>query len=442
MRNLAKTIHFEQSHIALKEQIYVLWKKYNKKRHAFYILWLGLFVMAFMIGFDALIVQDPYPFVFARVVAVGVFLPALGLLHILSQLQFHVQNIFQSFLILLGPVIYHTQYLYYVFFHKHEKVDIYFIGLLIGLFCGSFIIHKFRIEQMVFNSFGIVTSLIVAILFEEKTDLVYIILVCNIGAIFMCIYFRRDFINNLYSTYSLLKVMVPAKVAQILVVSHETIAAQEHFKPRQHFAVCLCADWRNFQKIANTRSSNEVSEMLEKFYDNVLVYLERLIPTNNFYFSWTADELFIVFFNDQDDPKEVSRDALIFCQALVTEIFEAARHDCGHEICFDVGMASGIGLLGLQGPRQMKKTVITGEMPGRSKRFQEEAKRVRFELKSSGPPILILDQALYQFARETGILELANFYKHKAKTKDILDVECYLWQAGKSVNDALLKKLV
>ena len=226
--------------------------------------------------------------------------------------------------------------------------------------------------------------------------------------------------------------MVPRRVAEFLAVTQETTEGTEHFKPKERFTVCLCADWRNFQKLASSLPNEKISELLEGFYDQALSMLERLVPSENYYFHWTADELFVVFFAEAGPPSEVLRDALKFSHALATETFLWSQDGSLPEIRFDIGLAAGIGLLGLQGPKLMKKTTISGEVAGRSKRFQNEAKRMRRSLGEDSPPILVVDEQLYAATKETDLFDSAEFHPIRAQTKDITNLVCYYWSSRSS----------
>lgn len=423
------------------DKIYDLWQQKHKLRHGAFVLALAMYVMIFMVFFDYLFVKNPLPFIYARIATVALLFPSFLLTLALpkSSLTPRVSYFLKSCLLLAGPIFFHLQYFYFVFIHQHEKVSVYFTGLLLIIFYGSFVLHRFAKEQLIFNMTGIIGTLPFVFLYREKADLAYIVIVSHLVSVFVFTYFRKDFINNLQSIYNLLQTMVPKQVAEILAISNKTTDTTDHFRPQNRFTVCLCADWRNFQRLASVRSSDEVSLMLEKFYDNVVITLDRLVPSNNYYFNWTADELFIIFFDDKDAKDRVLRDALVFAEALVTEVYDKSRQEVGIDIEFDVGMASGIGLLGLQGPRHMKKTTITGAVAGRAKRFQTEAKRLRIQHFPTGKPILVVDDMIYQFQKGSPISNLLPFLSTTAQTKDIKDLVCYFSSGQKKAAVPMLK---
>ncbi len=412
-----------------QRRIYQMWQANHRHRHATYVLGLCVYVMLLMIFFDQLFVRDAVPFAWARVVALFVLLPSLYLNRRFAKRPSSrsTKSSLQSFLLLTGPLVCHIQYFYFVFVLQHEKVLVYFTGLLMVVFYGSFVLHKFRREHYIFGFFGILSTIPFAFIYPERADLAYITIVSHLVAAFIFLYFRRDFVANLDAIFNLVRMMVPARVAEILAISQGTAEATNLSKPDQRFVVCLCADWRNFQQITQLYSNDEVSMMLERFYDSVLDGLDRLVPSNNYYFNWTADELFVIFFAEADESNEILRNALNFSKLLATEIFRNAQKHPSFEICFDIGMACGMGLLGLQGPKHMKKTTITGEVAGRSKRLQNEAKRLRRVLDSSGPPIVVIDERLRTYSEENGIFPQGELQEIRAQTKDIRNLLCYYW---------------
>lgn len=409
------------------QKIYNLWQKQNKIRHAFFILGLGNYVTVFMLLFDYLFVQNPVPFILSRLLVLLVFCPAfLYCLRAHFAAASHLKG--DDVLLALVPCVLHIQCFYLVFVLPHEKVQVYFTGLLLIIFYGTFVLHKFRNQQLAFNILGAMATIPFAFVYPQYTDFVYITVVCHLVACFIFVYFRRDFKDNLASISNLLLAVVPAKVAETLATSHNPLGENHLFKARERFTVCLCADWRNFQQLALTRTSDELSEMLEIFYDSVLQTLEQQIPTNNYYFNWTADELFIIFFaEDEKQTEQPMRDALVFAKTLATHVFEDFCKKLGTKVYFDVGLSSGKGLLGLQGPRYMKKTTIAGEVGGRSKRFETEAKRLRDEQPTPISPGLVMDENLYHFGVQNHIFSPQEIKALEAKGRNVAGLKCYYW---------------
>ncbi len=419
-------------------RIYQKWQVNNRSRHALFVLSLSVYVMTFMILFDGLFVADPGPFIQTRFIALALLIPAFAIARALQQnrelLQNRPQVFLQSVLVLFGPVLIHAQYLYLTFIHEHEKVPIYFIGMMMVVFYGSFVLHKYWKEQYIFNAFGILSGVGFVFMFPKFRDLEYVLIVSHLVAGFIFIYFRRDFVDNLYAIHSLLKMMVPERVADVLAVSNGAKDTADYFKPEERFTVCLCADWRNFQGMTKELLNDEMSEMLEKFYDVVLAKLKTLVPAENYYFNWNADEFFIVFFSDTGSEHEVMTNVLSFATALVHEVFAEVSVATGKRIYFDVGIAAGKGRLGLLGPKFMKKTTIVGEVAGRAKRFQYEAKKLRQEFNHEVLPVVIMDSPFYHFMQQSHHPEAHLLKQMRAKAKDVRGVQCFAWVTDQHIS--------
>lgn len=420
-------------------RIYRLWQTQNILRHAYFSTITCSYVMLIMIYFDYLFVADPEMFIATRVISLFLCVPLLWLCHMVQKIDLGAKKarLVLSTLLLAPTTIFQIAYYYFVFIHQHEKINIYFAGMLLGVFFTTFVLHKFWREQHLFNGFFALATIPFSVIFPAKADFAYVIIVVHLTAAFIFTFFRRDFVGNLFVTYNLLKMMVPAKIAEVLVVANESTNAPAAFSPKGRFTVCLCSDWRNFQKLAAKKTADEVSKMLEEYYDLVLSKLEELLPSNNYYFSWTADELFIVFFNDANERQEVLRDALIFSKVLATEVYAEISKKHGGEILFDLGLSSGIGLLGLQGPKNFKKTTISGEVAGCAKRYQDEAKLIRQSLLGHAAPLVVIDETIYFFNKVLPSFDEQNFERRVATTKDIQGQTCYVWTMTKTTEKDL-----
>ena len=150
-----------------------------------------------------------------------------------------------------------------------------------------------------------------------------------------------------------------------------------HFPTKEYFAVCLCAEWRNYQKITNTSSKDKVGKMIEQFYTIIYKELEKLNISGQYYADWTADELFIIFYGEEEEKDIIKTESLNFCHSLSTTLYMEISTKINKHIMYDIGLSSGYGLIGLQGPSNFKKTTITGEVAGNSKRYETQAKEIR-----------------------------------------------------------------
>ncbi|MEZ4870686.1 MAG: adenylate/guanylate cyclase domain-containing protein [Bdellovibrionales bacterium] len=415
------------------------WEDYNRLTNAKAINYICLFVMTFMVFFDYMFVANPIPFVTTRVISIAALLPNHVLISSLRRIgiQNSVTRILSSFAMVWPALVYMCAYSYLNFGFEHEKFNVYYIGTHLGIFYSTLILHRFWREQYAFNTIVFVGSIYMAASnpLDSNRDYYLIIGIASIVAGCIGFYFRREFASNLFSKYNLFRAMVPDKVASFLLASDENTDYKNVFEAKDRFTVCVCADWRDFQSLCSEKTPDEIYNMLEKYYDIIIENLEKIVPNFNYYFNWTADELFVVFFSDDDHREQVINDALSFCSALINQIFCQIRSEVSSEITYDVGIAAGVGLLGLQGPQRLKKTTITGEVAGRAKRFETEAKLQRKMKNRPDAPIAVMDESLYEFLVKKGLEDLGQFSPIKAKTKDIENQNVYSWIAAESNSD-------
>ena len=227
----------------------------------------------------------------------------------------------------------------------------------------------------------------------------------------------------MYEKYQNTASLVPKNVAKHIAVTDGTINLDKIFKPEERFTVCLSSDWRNYQELAISKDPKYIENIFQKFYNLVFEELDKIIPNGNYYADWTADELFIIFFDENNDTDKILKNALDFSNIYSSYVFEEVNKNIDEKLVYDIGMASGVGLLGLQGPEKRKKTTITGESAGTAKRLETEAKNLRSNFNSKFP-ILIIDKTLYNFAKNENIN--IKFKKIKAKTKNIKDGSFYI----------------
>ena len=101
---------------------------------------------------------------------------------------------------------------------------------------------------------------------------------------------------SIINKYDYLSSLLPNKFARLMSISDENLDINTLFPTKEYYAVCLCADWRNYQNITNESSRDKVEDMLEKFYTIIYKYLDKLQLNGQYYADWTADELFIIFY--------------------------------------------------------------------------------------------------------------------------------------------------
>ncbi|MGE0527291.1 MAG: hypothetical protein AB7P49_09535, partial [Bdellovibrionales bacterium] len=150
------------------------WRERNQFRQATFILGLAIYMTVFMIFFDHVFVENVKVFTILRTLGFLVLLPAFMLSIKLRRnqarwIRTRAEPVKAS-LLLVGPVIFHAQYLFFVFVHDHDKIPVYFVGLTLVVFYGSFVLHKFSIQQALFNIAGDLSTLAMVPLYTEKAD--------------------------------------------------------------------------------------------------------------------------------------------------------------------------------------------------------------------------------------------------------------------------------
>ena len=330
--------------------------------------------------------------------------------------------------ILLGlPVyIWTLLYTYLIFSVKGPQNEVYFVGLLLVIGLSSFVVHKFSFLSKFYLMVSL-SSFLAMMLWTGQTDR---LLTASVGAVVSFALFtlmRMEFKNSIENKFALLSGVLPMRVAETLALSSDHQQHVDLFLPKSRYVACVCADWRGFQMLSERKSAQELSAMLEKFYDEVLEALDRVVPSGNYFVNWTADEVFIVFYDEDNRPHVVLRDAAAFTITLLSEIYDKVEKEFRGEIQYDVGFSAGHGLLGLQGPRSLKKTTIAGEVAGLAKRYQEEAKGIRAQMTSRTSPILVTDQYVLDRSAFESFFPRGDFRSTTAKSKNISGRTCFAW---------------
>ena len=104
-----------------------------------------------------------------------------------------------------------------------------------------------------------------------SNDIIKLILF-HLLSFFICIYYRYQFITALSSKYDYLSSLLPNKFAKLVSVSDKSLDIEKLFPTKDYYAVCLCSDWRNYQKISTSKEHKTVEAMVEKFYNIIYIY--------------------------------------------------------------------------------------------------------------------------------------------------------------------------
>jgi len=241
-------------------------------------------------------------------------------------------------------------------------------------------------------------------------------------------YYRNQFLDNLYKKFLYISSMIPMKIAKYFTFTSGRYPLEEIFKSEEKFTVCLSSDWRNYQQFSSEMDNYLLSDLIERFYDIIFDKLEEYVPDGQYYADWTADELFVVFYDDNDNQQDVIKKSLRFANSLATDIYMKIYSELNVDLKYDIGISSGPGFLGLQGPRKFKKTTVTGQTPGIAKRLEGQAKKIRGGFKSKSFPIILMDNTLYQVAKGLNVFQKHRFNNISATEKDIVNKECHSWQ--------------
>jgi class 3 adenylate cyclase len=300
---------------------------------------------------------------------------------------------------------------------------------MIPIFC-TLALHRFWREQYIFNATCLVLYTGFGLARPELSIEMMSLALVSLASVVTAFVYRREYFGFMQLRYESLCSFLPRPIARLVALVQDRDAVTDAFAARQRFAVILCADWRDFQVLATTQSPEFISAAFERFYDLVLEHLDRVSPEGSYFVDWNADELFVVFIGEPGGERQTLDQALTFAHDLGTKLFEQVRAHCGFEIVYDIGMAAGLGLIGLMGPRTRKKTTVAAVAAGIAKRLETEAKLARKNAKANNPyPIIALTAELCEAASRLPIFAAAPLEPVTASSKDIVAQTCFVWQA-------------
>ena len=408
--------------------IYHSWININKSLYMKYYNLIGLILMSLLIPFDFILYSDNNIYTQARIIYILIILVNFTYIQINQKSLFSKKDSYGlHYSILLPGILFNILYLYYLSITPHQNYNIILLANFVTIITTTMFAMKFWKEQYALNIISV--CFILPLVFLKTPGAIYLIGFHVLSFITGYLY-RRKFIISMYERYYNTASLVPKNVAKYIAMTDGVIELEKIFKPTNRFTVCLSSDWRNFQEIASTKDPEFVENLFQQFYNQVFTELDRIFPEGNYYADWTADELFIIFFSNDDNDEELIYNALEFAYTYSTDVFTEINKTLGLELMYDIGLSAGVGLLGLQGPDKLKKTTITGESAGTAKRLETEAKIIRQNMPYSNP-IILMDKYLYNFAKDL------NFFECKLKeiiatTKDIKEGKYYLYSKKKT----------
>lgn len=195
-----------------------------------------------------------------------------------------------------------------------------------------------------------------------------------------CAYFFRRRMsaherNAARSEFQRLRSFTPQAILRRSLETNRSI--ESLFSPEDRFCVCICSDWRNYQKLTSTMTPTQVVNALEVYYKSCNSLLKSCFPKGNYFSDWIADELFVVGFCDGGiSESEVAIAGVNFARQLLSERASIAAITGAPE-GIDIGIAAGHASVGIMGPEGNRKATALGEIPGRSRRLQTAAKGLR-----------------------------------------------------------------
>jgi len=403
--------------------IYHSWININKPLYVKYYNLIGLLIMAALIPLDYILFGPDNPFSKSRVVYIIIILFNLLYIQVNQASLFEKQDKYHLNIYLFLPaVLFNILYIYYIY-QPGSTTPILLLSSFITILISTLFALKFWKEQYAINIASIITIIIFSILSSKNLEGFYLISI-HIFSFILAYFYRRNFIHSMYERYCNMASMVPKNVAIHIAMTDGVIELDKIFKPTNRFTICLSSDWRNFQDLASKKDPEYIESLFQKFYNCVFEELDKSFPNGNYYADWTADELFIIFFDEENNEERIIGSVASFVYTYSTKVFEKINNNTDTDLMYDIGLASGVGLLGLQGPEKLKKTTITGESAGTAKRLETEAKNLR-EKNDSKYPIMIIDEKLYlDFIKYN---YYSNFKEIVAESKNIENQKFYLW---------------
>ena len=344
-------------------------------------------------------------------------------------------------ILLPTPIVATLAHLLMVYWGPYESrttTIIVTFGPCFAFYLSAFRIYKFLPDFMILTAVCAVANAAMMATRPELTGEAGVFFFAISGTVTLFLVSRRVFAEGLVEKYRNLRSLQQAIVARRLTVSDRKLTEDEAFSARDRFTVCLSSDWRNYQEMAGSRDGRMISRLFELYYNIVFAELAKAVPSGRYYADWTADEIMIIFYGDNDEEREtVIKEALAFTRTLASEIPERVQAEMGLILKYDIGVAAGVGYLGLQGPKERRKTTIAGEVPGTAKRLETEGKELRPLGFDNEYPNVVMDELIS--ASAATILDQGWQSTFPAGTKNIKGRSVTLWRCNGVAQHTLLR---
>lgn len=341
---------------------------------------------------------------------------------------------FAPWILLPTPVVATLAHLLLVYWGPHESritTIIVTFGPCFAFYLSCFRIFKYLRQFVIFTLTCLLAAAVVAVANPAVIGEVGVFVFAIFGTVTMFLVSRQVFARSLLSKYRNLLSLQPAVVAKRLTVSDRRLLDDEAFQARDRFTVCLSSDWRNYQAMTASREPKMISRLFEVYYNIVFEALSIAAPSGRYYADWTADEIMVIFYGDSDDEREqVIREALEFARVMATDVPDRVKAEMDMVLKYDIGIATGVGYLGLQGPRERRKTTIAGEVAGTAKRLETEGKDLRGRGFDDDYPNVVMDETISAVASSTPIFDQGWKTAMTAAGKNIQGMNVTLWRCG------------
>lgn len=347
---------------------------------------------------------------------------------------------FAPWILLPTPVVATLAHLLLVYWGPYESritTIIVTFGPCFAFYLSCFRIFKYLRQFAAFTLTCLAASAIVAWTNPAVLGEVGVFVFAIFGTFTMFLVSRRVFSRSLLAKYRNLLSLQPAIVAKRLTVSDKRLVDDEMFQARDRFTVCFSSDWRNYQEMTVSREPKMISRLFEVYYNIVFEELANAAPSGRYYADWTADEIMVIFYGESEEQREtVIEEALEFARKMATEVPERVRDEMSIVLKYDIGIATGVGYLGLQGPSERRKTTIAGEVAGTAKRLETEGKDLRSRGFDDDYPNVVMDQTIGAAASAAASFREGWKTELTAAGKNIKGMNITLWRCGSHDQEA------
>ncbi len=412
-----------------------LYAKWQRSQVVAYSIWMNVTaILILLLGFFAIIALLDYPigpWAYANVIQVLASISMWGLLIVLKNQDSLSSKLISRATLIFAPIL-STFLSIYLIVSAKSSIEIDVNSMLIGVVACAYVVGLYRywMEQYLFQSISVACFLVACLLYPQHQMTFVVFIFIHWFCFTLSVYLRWPFIKDLDRRYKNLRTFIPWPIAYDIVTHEESLASTKRFAVKRRFVVCLSATWRNYHELLTKKGAGRAASLTEAFYDVIFKFLDRAVPDGSYYASWSTDEFFVVFFDYGDNPDHVVKRALNFCFPFADEIPRRTMAKLKYPLIFDIGIAAGFGLLGLQGPRQMRKTTVTSVVAGQAKRLETTVRLLRDHEHIENPlPQIAFDESIYRWVRKDRNFSTVPFKEAVAKLKDIEDRKYYVWQA-------------